>query len=133
MDYQQIIDLVVKSILIPIIPLVGIYFTLFIQKQINKIRLQTEIEELHYYLDLAENLIISSVAAIQQTYVDKLKQEGFFTIECQKEAFDLAKNRINLLMKEEGVKAIEKAHGDYLNYIETKIEQIINEKKTERK
>ena len=129
MDYQQILDLIIKLILVPIIPLVGTYLTLFIRKQINKIKLQTDIEQLKYYLDNAEKLIIASVAAIQQTYVDKLKEEGSFTADRHDVALNLAKNRINLLMREEGIKAIEQVYGDYLNYIETKIEQIISEKK----
>lgn len=132
MDYQQVLDLTVKFILVPIIPLLGVYLTLYIQRQIDKIKLQTEITQVDHYLDKAEKLIIASVAAIQQTYVDELKKDNAFTKEHQKEAFNLAKQRILMLLKDEGVKAIEDVYGDYLNYIENRIESIIKENKKEK-
>ena len=134
MDYQQVLDLTVKFILVPIIPLLGVYLTLYIQRQIDKIKLQTEIAQVDNYLDKAEKLIIASVAAIQQTYVDELKKDNAFTKEHQKQAFQLAKQRILMLLKDEGIKAIEEVYGDYLNYIETRIENIIyDDKKDDKK
>lgn len=136
MDYQQLLDLIVKFVLVPIIPLLGIYLTVFIQEQIDKIKiqadgikLQTEIIQIDYYLDKAEKLIVASVSAVQQTFVDELKKEDSFTRERQSEAFNLAKQRILMLLKDEGIQAIEEVYGDYLNYIENRIENIIEENK----
>lgn len=136
MDYQQVLDLIIKFILVPIIPLLGIYITLFIQKQIGKIKLQadnielqTEIIQMDFYLDIAEKLIITSVSAIQQIFVDELKKGDIFTEEKQKQAFNLAKQRILMLLKDEGIKALNAVYGDYINYIETRIENLIKEKK----
>ena len=129
MDYQEILDLLIKTVLVPIIPLFSAYLVLYIKKQIKKLEEQIDNEIITNSLVRVESLIISSVTAIQQSYVDTLKKEGNFTEERQTKAFNMAKNRILTLLKDEYIDIIQKVYGDYVSYVEIKIEQIVSESK----
>ena len=129
MDYQVLLDNLVKFVILPIIPLLGVYGTLYLQKQIDKIKMQTNSERVSHYIDKAERLIVASVSATQQVFVDNLKKEGLFTPERQREAFVQAKSRVMVLLHEESVKAIEDIYGDYNAWIDMKLEEVINARK----
>lgn len=140
MEYQEILDLLIKTVLMPIIPLLGAYLIKFIENQTKKLKEETKkIEEqtnneiVNNSLDRVESLIISSVTAIQQSFVDTLKKEGNFTEERQVEAFNMAKNRVLTLLKDEYIDIIQKVYGDYVSYVEIKIEQIVSESKEDKK
>lgn len=129
LNYEQLLDMAVKFILLPIIPLVGAYLTFFLQKQIAKLKQQTENERVNYYIDKAEEVIYTSVAVIKQTMVDNLKENNVFDEVAQKEAFERAKSRVLVLLHEESINILNDVYGDYLFWIESKIDEAVGNSK----
>lgn len=71
------------------------------------------------------NIIMSSVMTIAQTYVDSLKQQGAFTEEKQKEAFNKCLDLIKSQLTPDLKKYIEENFGDMEAYLKTQIEAMI--------
>jgi ribosome-binding factor A len=75
------------------------------------------------------NIIMSSVMTIAQTYVDSLKQQGAFTEEKQKEAFNKCLALIKEQLTPELKKYIEDNFGDMEAYLKSQIESMIKSMK----
>lgn len=133
---EEIITMVLKAILIPLLPLVSIYVTKFVNKYIEKIKQEREInerlkefDEIDFYLDKVNDIIVTAVKKVNQVFVDELKKTDSFTKEKQQEAFQKALDIVMELVTEEGRLMVEKAYTDYLAYVENKIEELVNDLK----
>ena len=89
---------------------------------IKWLKTKTRNEMLLKLIDRAEVLVNSCVEYTSQTFVNGLKQEGKFTKEEGKIAFEMSKERVLNLMTEELYNAIEECFGDVNLWIETQIE-----------
>lgn len=115
-----------------IIPLIGVlttYAITYINKQKAELIKKSENEILDKYLNLLGNTISDCVAATTQTYTEALKKEGKFDAEAQQKAFDMTFNTVKALLTEEAQKYISTAVGDIDQFIKSKIEAEINNKK----
>lgn len=133
---EEIITMVLKAILVPLLPLVSIYVTKFVNKYIEKIKQEREInerlkefDEIDFYLDKVNDIIVTAVKKVNQVFVDDLKKTNNFSKEKQQEAFQKALDIVMELVTEEGQLMVEKAHTDYLAYVENKIEELVNDLK----
>lgn len=111
------------AVLVPLIPLIGGYLTLYFRQRLK-------IMQESFYKDELEKLITTAIGAVEQTYVRELKKENAFTKEAQHEAFVKAYEEITYQITERAEKILKKAYGDYLMYIQNRIEAVIEERKT---
>lgn len=122
---KEFLEMVLVAILIPALPLLGRYIQLWFKARIEALQRHMELEEENYYLRQLEDFVMTSVLAVQQTYVEALKQENAFTKEAQKEAVLKAKAKVQTQLTSRGREVLRKAQGDYLTYIEDQIEKLV--------
>lgn len=121
--------LLVQIMEVVVIPLLGI-LTAYIVKMVNaklgeiSDKRKNEIEK--KYLDMLSDTISDCVIATTQTYVDSLKQQGEFTVEAQKEAFNQTYTAVMNILSEEAKDYLAEAVGDLNLYITQKIEAEVN-------
>ena len=77
-------------------------------------------------LEIAENVVSQAVATVSQTYVDGLKKDGIFDTDAQKEAFEMSKDKIYMLLTTDTLQTIQDNYGNVEEWINTKIEETIN-------
>lgn len=130
MDWGNLLDTIIKVVIIPVIPLLALWLKCWISKQIEKLEKELEKRELEVfneYLNIVRETAFNIVHSVKQTYVDELKRENSWTLEKQKEAFDIAKEKVLKQITEGGKKLLEKGLGDYEAFIEDLIEAYIDE------
>ncbi len=74
------------------------------------------------YLIMLTDTISNCVIAVNQTYVDTLKQKGEFTPEAQKTAFELVYKQVLANLTEEAKMYLREIYVDLDEYIKTMIE-----------
>ena len=122
MEWNEIVSVVLKTIITAVVS-VGIPY-LF-----NLIRNKTDNELFMSLIEVAEKTCVDCVLAVDQTFVDELKKNGEFTVEKQKEAFELCKEKI-LATLDDGAKAAVMAVNNSLDeWIAIQIESTIKAKK----
>ena len=75
---------------------------------------------------------INAVIAVNQTYVDSLKEQGQFNKEAQEIAFKRVFETVVTTLNEEAYNYLNETIGDLNNYITTLIEAAVKENKTEK-
>lgn len=114
----ELLEKFLTPILVPVIPLVALYIVTFLKTKIAVL-------EQNYYTFKLNELIETSVLAIQQTYVDKLKEKGAFTKDAQTQAFNAAKEKVLNQLEGEFEEIIARIYTDYNQYIDDKIEALV--------
>jgi len=89
----------------------------------------SEYDQLNVWINQAQAVVTTIVQSINQTFVEDLKNSGSFTAESAKQAKDLAIQKANELITEEGAKAIEQMYGDVNTYLDLLVEQTVNKLK----
>ena len=118
-----------KIVIMIVVPVATSVLTYYAQKYFNQLIDDNVNDELEATLEKGFQILMDSVNYVQQTYVDSLKQQDKFTVEAQKEAFELAKKRAIELMNQHTQDAIIHIYGNLDTYIDTMIESIINQNK----
>lgn len=118
-----------KIVIMIVVPVATSVLTYYAQKYFNQLIDDNVNDELEATLEKGFQILMDSVNYVQQTYVDSLKQQDKFTVEAQKEAFELAKKRAIELMNQHTQDAITHIYGNLDTYIDTMIESIINQNK----
>lgn len=118
-----------KIVIMIVVPVATSVLTYYAQKYFNQLIDENVNDELEATLEKGFQILMDSVNYVQQTYVDSLKNQEKFTVEAQKEAFELAKKRAIELMNQHTQDAIIHIYGNLDTYIDTMIESIINQKK----
>ena len=129
MEFKELLTTITQTVIIPLlIALVG-YAVKWLNAKANEIKTKTKDETTQKYITMLNDTIVSAVIAVNQTYVDSLKQQNAFDIEAQKEAFNRVYETIIATMTEEADKYLSEAIGDLDTYIATKIEEAVKENK----
>ena len=129
MEFKELLTTITQTVIIPLlIALVG-YAVKWLNAKANEIKTKTKDETTQKYITMLNDTIVSAVIAVNQTYVDALKQQNAFDIEAQKEAFNRVYETIIATMTEESDKYLSEAIGDLDEYIKTKIEEAVKEHK----
>lgn len=112
-----------------IIPLLGI-LTAYVVKYINvksmEITNKVDNDLADKYILMLADTISACVIATNQTYVETLKKNNAFTVEAQKEAFNLTFNAVMAVLTDEAKEYLTAIYGDLNAYITTKIEAEVN-------
>lgn len=125
-------QLVVQIFQICIIPLLGILTTFlitWIKSKKDALKQQTDSELAKKYLDMLDNTITDCVIAMNQTYVNSLKQQGKFDSEAQKKAFTDVYNKVIAILGQDAIEYLNSAIGDLNEYITSKIEKEVSSNK----
>ena len=126
------VQLVAQIFQICIIPLLGILTTFlitWIKSKKDALKQQTDSELAKKYLDMLDNTITDCVIAMNQTYVNSLKQQGKFDGEAYKKAFTDVYNKVIAILGQDAIEYLNSAVGDLNEYISSKIEKEVSTNK----
>ena len=128
---KQEMQTVLVQLLIAIIPILSAFIVRLLNLKSNEIKQHTKNSKLDKYVDYAADIIKKSVIAVNQIFVDKLKEQNGFTPEKQKEAFELAKKKILSMLNEDAKKALTMIYGDLNTFLDSQIEATVNSLKNQ--
>lgn len=129
MDYIEITNTIFQMVLIPLLIALTTYAVKWINAKANNLKANTENEYAQKYIDMLNDTITSTVIAINQTYVDALKDKNAFDKEAQEEAFKRVFDMVQATLTEEANKYLNEAIDDLNLYITIKIEEAVKENK----
>jgi hypothetical protein len=114
----SIIGVVVTSVVVPLITLLGVKLTQWINGKIKNEETRNTIEEVN-------QIVTSNVAYVFQTYVDNLKKKDKFDDKAQNYALRYAQEKILNELSEVAKEYILEHYGDINGWITTQIESTI--------
>ena len=129
MELNELLQTIFQVVIIPLLTVLTGYAVKWINAKANEIKSNTENEYAQKYITMLNDTITSAVIAVNQTYVDALKQQNAFTKEAQEEAFKRVYETVMATLTEEADKYLEAIIGDLNAYITTKIEEAVKENK----
>lgn len=128
---KQELQTTLIQLLIAILPILTTFIVRLLNLKSNEIKELTKNSRLDKYIDYVADIIKKSVIAVNQTFVEKLKEQGNFTIEKQKEAFELAKKKILSMLNEDAKKALTMIYSDLNTFLDAQIEATVNNLKNQ--
>lgn len=131
MTTAMIIEQIFQLVLLPLLAALTTYLIAFIQKQGDKLKEETKNETTQKYIKMLTDTISACVAATNQTYVESLKQQGEFTKEAQKIAFQATYDTVLKILSDEAKEYLNEFYGDLNTYLTQQIEAEINKLKGE--
>jgi hypothetical protein len=123
---NEVMNLIETLVLAPLIIAISSFLVALIRQQTFKIEEKIKDEKAKRMLEIAENVVSQAVATVSQTYVDGLKKDGIFDTDAQKEAFEMSKDKIYMLLTTDTLQAVKDNYGNVEEWINTKIEETIN-------
>ena len=133
MDWLKILQEIFTVCIIPLLGILTKYLVDWIQTKKNTLIQQEENEIKQRYIEMLASTVETCVIATNQTYVNALKDKNAFTLEAQKEAFEITKNAILAILGEEGQNYLKQIYGDLNIYIMKEIEKNVNIQKNSNK
>ena len=129
MEYNELLTTITQTIIIPLlIALVG-YAVKWINARANEIKANTDNAYVQKYVEMLRETITTNVIAVNQTYVDALKEQNAFTKEAQEEAFKRVYEAVMTSLTEEAYMYLDSIIGDLQEYITAEIEATVKEYK----
>ena len=122
MDKVEIIGRIFEMCIFPLLAILSAYLVQIIRVKMNEIIGRQENDLMKKYLTMLTDTISNCVIAVNQTYVDALKQKGEFTPEAQKTAFELVYKQVLANLTEEAKMYLGEIYVDLDEYIKTMIE-----------
>lgn len=126
MTTNNIITLVFKLCILPILAILTKWLVSFIQQKMDEAAQKVDNELVDKYLGMLSNTITKCVIATNQTYVETLKKEGKFDLAAQKEAFDMTKDAVLAILEGDALNYLNEIIGDLDTYIDKQIEANVN-------
>lgn len=129
---NEVLNTVIRILIIPLVPVVSAYLIALIKRKTEQLNQQVLNKDLSRYSDIAENAVITAVAAVKQTYVDALKAEnGSLALNERQIAFEMAKEKIYKILGNTGIEALKKVYGNIDIWMENRIEYYVNQMKNQ--
>lgn len=125
MDWMSMVDTILKAILIPLLPLLALWAKEWVSAKIAETKEMNKREYFNFHLDKVDDLIYTVVTEVEGVYVDLLEKENLFDKEAQVKAFNMAKDKIMAQLTLQAKEVLEKTYADYEAFIESKIEEIV--------
>ena len=126
---KEILTTLIQVVVIPAIPVLVTYLVKYLKAKADQATVKIDNELIKIYLNEATDAVLQAVTYTAQTYVDSLKKQGKFDKEAQEQAFNTAKDVALRLLTEEAKRMITDLYGDLTIWLDTKIEQTVNEQK----
>lgn len=115
----NVVYVLITTVLIPL-------FAFAINKLIKRIDEKTKNEKLSTYLKNMSDLVLTTVKAISQTYVNELKKADSFDLEAQKIAFEKVKDTVVGNISVDVQKFLTENHFDFEAWLEIAIESAVH-------
>lgn len=129
MDKIQLISKIFEICVFPLLAILTAYVVQIIRIKMNELIEKSENDLLDKYLNMLSDTIVNCVLAVNQTYVDALKKKGEFTVEAQKEAFEMVYNRVLSILTDEAREYLSEVYSDLDEIIKIMIEATVRENK----
>lgn len=126
----ELLTTVIQAAVIPAIPILVTFLVKYLKAKADQTTTKIDNELVRTYLQEATDAVLQGVVYTAQTYVDALKKQGKFDETAQKVAFTQAKEVALKLLTEEAKQMITDLYGDLTIWLDTKIEQTVNERKS---
>lgn len=126
---NELLITLIQVVIIPAIPVLVTYLVKFLKAKEDQATVKIDNELIRIYLNEATDAVLQAVTYTAQTYVDSLKKQGKFDKEAQAQAFNTAKDVALKLLTEEAKRMITDLYGDLTVWLDTKIEQTVNDQK----
>ena len=128
---QEFLKELFFAVITAAVPVLTAYTVVFIRRLGDSAAANTESIKVRTYITEAAKAIADAVAAVNQTFVDGLKNEGKFDTEAQKEAAQKALAACLASISPAAQSFIEAAYGDIREYLTTRIEAEVRRQKNE--
>lgn len=123
MELNELLKEITQIIFLPLITLLTGYLLKWINAKANNIKSSTKDQYVQKYITMLNDTITAAVIAVNQTYVDALKEKNAFDREAQQEAFIRVYDTVCSSLTEEANYYLTEFIGDLESYITTKIEE----------
>lgn len=123
MDFKTILPIIFEVVIIPLLAALTTVAVKWLNAKANEIKAKTDNTVLKKYIDMLNETISTTVIAVNQTYVDSLKEQDIFTEEAQQKAFNKVLETVKSSLTEDAVIYLNEAIGDLESYIKNKIEE----------
>lgn len=135
----EIISTYINDIVVAIVGLVCAFCVYSINKSTTQFKEKNDIELVNKYLDILEDLVVTSVETTNQTFVDEIKAMDkkndnthavvIFDRQAQQDAFRKTKEAVLLNLNGRVQEVIEEFVGDFDSYLTNLIESKVHEAK----
>ena len=125
MSFNEILLTIFQIVGIPLLTALTGVAVKWINSKANQIKAKTDNEYAQKYISMLNDTITTTVIAVNQTYVDALKDQNAFTLEAQQEAFAKVYDTVMNSLTEEARNYINMAIGDIEAYVTNKIEEAV--------
>lgn len=129
---KEIIDTIIQIIIVPLLTIFSTFLIKYINIKITAIKKDNkgkDTEVFNKYLDQVNSIIIDTVRATNQIYVDTLKKQGIFDEEAQKKAKEMTKSAVIDILGKEVMTALNHGISDLNAWLDTKIESAVRNEK----
>ncbi|MEK4327904.1 hypothetical protein MKX70_18940 [Paenibacillus sp. FSL R7-0312] len=130
-DYftPEIINSMLTVLIIPLFGLMAKAIIAYIKREMVRLEQKIGSEAVNGLLERAADAVESAVIAVNQTFVETLKQQGAFDAAAMEKSFLLAKEKAIVILGEAAKEELGLVIGDLEAWIETKIEVYVNRNK----
>ena len=131
MEYKELLPIIVKTVLIPLLIALTGFIIKWINAKANQLKEKATDDRYFLYIDILQELVTKTVIMVNQTYVEELKKENAFTKEAQVEAFNKVFETVVESLSEDVYLYLEQIIGDLNEYIKVLIESSVKLQKRE--
>lgn len=129
MELNEFLTTIFRIVIIPLLSVLTGYLIKWINAKAKELKATTDNTYAHKYIDMLQDTITNTVIAVNQTYVDSLKEKNSFDVVAQKEAFQKVYESVMLSLNEEALNYLNSVIGDLETYISNQIEAAVRENK----
>ena len=129
MDYQELLSMITKTVLIPLLIALTGFVVKWINAKANEAKDKIKDDKYYLYIDILQELVTKAVIMVNQTYVDALKQDNAFTKEAQIEAFNKVYETVITSLSEDVYTYLEQIIGNIDDYLTVLIESAVKAQK----
>lgn len=129
MTTNELISTIFQVVILPLLTVLTGYAVKWVNAKAKELKATTDNVYTHKYIEMLQDTIVKTVIAVNQTYVDTLKQQGSFDKAAQEEAFKRVYETVLLSLNEEAYEYLNNIFGDLQTYITAQIEATVKEHK----
>lgn len=129
MTTNELISTIFQVVILPLLTVLTGYAVKWVNAKAKELKATTNNVYTYKYIGMLQDTIVKAVIAVNQTYVDALKQQGSFDKAAQEEAFKRVYETVLLSLNEEAYEYLNNIFGDLQTYITAQIEAAVKEHK----
>ena len=129
MELNELISTIFQVVILPLLTVLTGFAVKWINAKAQELKANTDNIYANKYIGMLQDTIVKTVIAVNQTYVDSLKEQGAFDKAAQEEAFKRVYESVILSLSEEAYAYLENAFGDLQTYITDQIEAAVKKYK----